>query len=428
MSDSTTQQVIIPYKPREWAKHVHESDKRWKVLVLHRRAGKTTAAINHLQRDALTIPNSRYAYVSPTYKMSKNVCWDIIKFYARPIPKVEFNESELTVKYPNGSRLTLYGADNPDSLRGIGLWGVVFDEYSQQPSNIFTEIIRPALADHGGYAIWIGTPKGKNEFYRLYEQGKKDEAWLALLLTVEDTKLIKEEELADAQKIMSDDEFQQEWHCSFEAAIKGAYYASEIAEARREGRIKLIPYDPILKVHTVWDLGKGANMAVGFYQRVTNEMRWIDYLEGSGDEAMPEVIAKVLNKKYVYGKHFAPHDIKATELATGKTRIDTAKTLGIDFEVVPMLSVDERIDKAKIMFQRLWINELKCQLALDAILQYRREWDDKRGMFKENPYHDWTSHAADQLSYAAVIEEQMTNEERKMKQYRPQWKSYGSLS
>src|SRR6266487_2128562 len=145
---SIMQQVIIPYKRREWTIPFHDSDKRWKVVVSHRRSGKTTAALNHLQRDALQVPNSRYAFISPTYKMSKNIAWDLIKFYSKVIPGIEYNEAELTVKYPNGSRLTLYGADNPDSLRGIGLWGVVFDEYSQQPSNIFTEIIRPALADH----------------------------------------------------------------------------------------------------------------------------------------------------------------------------------------------------------------------------------------------------------------------------------------
>ena len=163
--------VKIPYRPREWANQFHDTDKRWIILVCHRRAGKTTASLNHLQRDALTIPNSRFAYVAPTYKMAKNVAWDMAKTYARVIPGHEFNEAELTVKYPNGSKLTLYGADNPDSLRGLGLWGVIFDEYGMQPSNIFTEVIRPALADHKGYGIWIGTPKGKNDFWLLLIAG-----------------------------------------------------------------------------------------------------------------------------------------------------------------------------------------------------------------------------------------------------------------
>lgn len=404
-------EVTIPYKPRDWTLDFHDTKSRWIILVIHRRAGKTTAALNHLQRSALTVSNSKYAYIAPTYKQAKNVAWDIIKQYSRVIPGIQYNEAELMVKYPNGSRLTLYGADNPDSLRGIGLWGVVFDEYSQQPSNIFTEIIRPALSDHTGYAIWIGTPKGKNEFYRLFERGQKDKDWYAQLLTVENTKIISFEELTDSRKVMSEDEFQQEWYCSFEASIKGAYYAKELAEAKRQNRIKLFPYDKALRVHTIWDLGKGPNMAVGFFQKGINELRMIDYLEGSGDEVLPDMIAKVKNLNYVYGSHFAPHDIRQIELSTGKTRLQSAKTLGIDFKIVPEISIQDGIDKAKQAFARLWINEDKCQLWLDAIAQYKREWDDNRGMFKESPYHNWTSHGADVWRYTALVEDKMINED-----------------
>jgi phage terminase large subunit len=348
--------------------------------------------------------------------MAKNVAWDLLKHCASPIPGVDFNEVELTVKYPNGSKLTLYGADNPDSLRGIGLWGVVFDEYSQQPSNIFTEIIRPALADHEGYAIWIGTPKGKNELYRLYLRGKSEEGWLSLLMTVEDTKLLPEAELADARKQMSADEFAQEFYCSFDASIKGAYYAQEIAEARHAGRVKPFAYDRALLVHTVWDLGKGPNMAVGFYQRSGTEVRKIDYWEGSGDEALPDAIRILQAKSYVYGKHFVPHDIEVVELGSGVSRLETAKKLGVNFEIVPKLSVQDGIDAAKRMWPRLWVNETNCQLWLDAIAQYRREWDDRRGMFKDTPLHDWTSHGADEFRYAAVMEEKMRNEAERIPQ------------
>src|SRR3990167_4165058 len=167
--------ITIPYSPRRWAMNLHNSPQRWKVCVLHRRAGKTVAAVNHLLRDALNIPDSRYGFISPTYKQGKDTAWDILKNYARVVPGVQFNEQELRADFPNGSRVRIYGADNPDSLRGIALWGVVFDEYSQQPANIFGEIISKALADHYGYAIWIGTVKGKNHLYKTYEQGKKSE-------------------------------------------------------------------------------------------------------------------------------------------------------------------------------------------------------------------------------------------------------------
>lgn len=408
--------VTIPYHPRPWAlTHLHNQDRRWIVLVIHRRAGKTTAALNHLQRDALKIKNSRFAFIAPTYKQAKLIAWDIIKLHAKPIPGVEFNEVELTVKYPNGSKLSLYGADNPDSLRGLGLWGVVFDEYSQQPSNIFTEVIRPALADHQGYAIWIGTPKGRNEFYRLYEEGKKAENWHSVLLTVDDTKLIPEEELDDAGRNMTRDEFQQEWYCSFEAAIKGAVFSSELSDMREDGRIGIVPYDKALKVHTAWDRGVGENLIVGFYQKAFGQLKKIDTWQGSGNDGLPEALKAIQNKPYLYGKHFGPHDIEGTDASTGKTWRETAANLGFDFTVVPKMPVKDRIAKAQLALSHTWVDMEKNQKWVDAMGQYRYEWDEKRGMFKDEPYHDWTSHFADEFCYAAVMEDEMTDDESKFK-------------
>jgi len=415
--------IQIPYKPREWTKSLHEDKERWKVVVAHRRAGKTVATLNHLQRDALTIPNSRFAYIAPTYKQSKNIAWDLLKYYARPIPGVKFNEAELRVDYPNGSRITLYGADNPDSLRGLGLWGVGFDEYSQQPSNIFTEIIRPALADHKGYAIWIGTPKGKNEFYRLYELGKKEENWLALFLTVDDTKLISEEELKDARKLMSEDEYQQEWFCSFEASIQGAYYAKEIAKAREEGRICSVPYDEFAEVHTWWDIGIGDSTAIGFFQRVGREWHWIDYYEASG-EGLEFYVKMLKDKDYNYGKHYVPHDAKAREKGSGKSYVEVGKELGINFEIVPKLSIFQGINTVRMKFNTLWIDEKKCEKGLDALSQYRKEWNDKMGCFKTNPLHDWTSHAADMIRYWGTTN---FTSGQQVKIIRPQWKGFNRL-
>lgn len=388
-------------------------------MVLHRRAGKTVAVLNHLQRDALKTPDSRYAYIAPFYKQAKNIAWDMLKLYSRMIPGVKYNESELSVTYPNGSKLQLYGADNPDSLRGIALWGVAFDEYSQQPSNIFTEIIRPALADHEGYAIWIGTPKGKNELYRLWagldkngEPIKNPLDWLRLLLTVDDTGIITEKELIDARQVMSDDEYNQEWMCSFEAAIKGAYYAKELALARSSGRIKHVPYDPALKVHLVSDLGVGQAFATGFYQKVNGELRMIDYWEGENHDGIPQAIKAFQNKPYIYGTWFVPHDASANSIDTGKTRVETIKQLWptIDVSVVPRMSVDDGIAKGRLMFSHLWIEEKLCEKWLDYIAQYQQEYDDSKGMFKEKPRHDFTSHAGDIQRYAAVIEDLMNND------------------
>jgi hypothetical protein len=379
--------------------------------------------MNHLQRDCIRTKESQFAFIAPTYKQAKRIAWDMAKKMARDIPGVQFNESDLIIKYPNGSRLFLAGSDNPDSLRGIALWGVGFDEYPQQPSNIFSEIISKCLADHLGYAIFFGTPKGKNEFHRIYQNALNNQEWTVVFKNIDDT--LREESgetienlrvaLADdrrlvEQGLMTEDEFQQEWYCSFEASIKGAYYAKEIHKAREEGRIKQVPYDTALKVHTVWDLGVGKNLAVGFYQGTLNERRMIDYWEGEPTDGIQQAAIMLHNKGYLYGKHFAPHDIGAKEITTGKTRLDTARDFGIIFDVVPSVSVESGIEKGRLFWSKLWVDENKCSKWMDAISQYRQEWDDKKGCFIEKPVHDWTSHPGDVHRYAAVVEDQMSND------------------
>lgn len=417
--------ITIPYKPRNWAKAFHGAVTRWIVLVLHRRAGKTTAILNHLQRDALKVPKSQYAFIAPTYKQAKRIAWEILKVISIMIPEIEYNEAELTVKYPNGSKIFLAGSESVDSLRGIPLWGGGQDESSQQPSNLFTEVISKCLADHLGYWIWGGTPKGKNQFFKTYQTGLKNpEEYTVIYKTIDDT--LKDEvgetvenlkqALEDDRKLvalgeMTQEEFDQEWYCSFEAAIKGAYYAKQLAEARKSGRVKTVPHDPQFPVFDVWDLGVGQNLAVGLYQHIVNEVRMIDYWEGSNSDGIPQAIKALKEKPYLYGKHFAPHDIRGTESGTGKTRLETAKGLGWNFEIVPMLKVDDGINAGKLFFARLWIDEKNCEHWLDAISQYRQEWDEDKGMFLEKPRHDWTSHPADVHRYAAVIEKEMVNEQ-----------------
>lgn len=393
--------IVIPYKPRDWAKQLHDSDKRWKVIVLHRRAGKTVAALNHLERDALQTPNSLFAYIAPTYKQAKMIAWDMIKSYSHMIPGIKYNESELTVIYPNGAKIRLLGADNPDSLRGIALWGVVFDEYSQQPSSIFTEIIRPALSDKKGYAIWIGTPKGHNDFYNLYEHAEKNDKWFRLLLTVEDTKVLDDEEIDDARNIMSPDEFNQEYYCSFEAAIQGAYYSDQLLAVRKEDRITTIPYEDNIPVNTYWDLGVGDATSIIFVQFVHNEKRIIDFYENSG-EGLAHYATVLQQKGYVYGDHYAPHDIQVKELGTGLTRLEQAQGLGINFLITPNISIEDGINAARSIFRSVWFDKDKTTQLIECLSQYHKEWDDKRGVFRNNPYHDWSSHAADAFRYFAV--------------------------
>jgi len=413
----------LDYTPRVWADTLHNNKQRWLVMVLHRRAGKTTAILAHLILDALNKENSQYAYIAPTFKQAKRIAWEIAKQIARPIPGVEKNESDLILKFPNGSRLMLLGSENPDSLRGIGLWGGCQDEASQQPSNLFSEIITKCLADHRGYWIFSGTPKGKNEFHRIYETAQSDKNWTVIYKTIDDSLKIEKGETIDnlrlaleedrhlvQQNLMTEDEFNQEWYCSFEAAVKGAYYAKELAQARADNRIRLVPYDKAMKVHTVWDLGKGPKMCVGFYQRFGNIPHMIDALEGTGDEGLTDMIEKVLKKPYIFGRHFAPHDIKATEIATGKTRWQTAKEVGIEFDKVPSIKEIDGIDKGRLFLSRLYLDKEKCKVPIDALGQFHREWDENKGAFLEVPADDWSNHWADEHRYAALVEDKMDNE------------------
>ena len=388
------QTIEIDYCPRDWAKKFHDSKERWKVLVCHRRAGKTVACLNHLQRDALRTPDSRFAYIAPFYKQAKNVAWDLLKHYAECVPDVKFNESELRVDYPNGARISLYGADNTDALRGLALWGVVYDEYSQQPARIHTEVVRPALSDHKGYAVWIGTPQGMNDFYRLYSEHLEDDNWYVELLKASDSGLIDSEELEDARREMSIDEYNQEFECSFTAAVKGAYYARQLETVRDNNQVIRVPYDPTVPVNTYWDLGISDTTCIVFAQMVNKEIHIIDFYEMNG-QALEHYFKILDDKKYRYGTHWLPHDARARELGTGKSRYELFKSqLGADkVKIVPVLSVKDGIEATRVTLPRCWFDQEKTVSLMDALGSYSQEWDDKKGMFRDKPLHNWASHS-----------------------------------
>lgn len=418
------QRIVIPYRPRNWAKLVHAATTRWIVLIIHRRGGKTTGAFNHLLRDAINKKETRYAYVAPTYKQAKRIVWGMAKRYARAVPGVKFNESELLISLPNGSEIMIVGSDNPDSLRGIALWGAFLDEYPQQSPIVFTEIISKCLADNQGYCIFGGTPKGKGHFYKLYKAALANpDRYTLVFKTIDDS--LKEEEghtidmlrasLQDDRAlvedgIMTEDELQQEWYNSFEAAAKGAVYLKELSDLRAK-RLQKSMYDPKFPVYTVWDLGIRDAMGIGFFQRPGGQPRMIDYYENTR-LGLAHYIKVVKEKPYVYAKHFAPHDIKVQELGTGKTRIDQARELGLEFQVVPNLNKMDGIRLTRAFLHRLWVDPRPCELFLDFVGQYHYETDEKKGIDKREPEHDYTSHAADVLRYAAVVEEDMEPDQK----------------
>lgn len=397
-------QVHSLYTPHAHQGAVHAGLKRFSVLVCHRRFGKTVLSINALIIAAARCqkPNPRFAYFAPLYRQAKAVAWDYLRYYAGNIPGVKFNESELRCDLPNGARVTLLGSDNPDSQRGIYLDGVVLDEVAQMPMRMWTEILRPALSDRKGWALFIGTPQGRDEFCALYERAMGDPEWYAAMFRASDTNIIDPDELAALRREMDPDEYEQELECSFSAAIKGAYYSRYLDQAERDGRICNVPYEPILPVYTAWDLGVSDSTSIWFFQvERGGAFRVIDYYEAGG-EGLPHYAQVLTDKGYNYAGHIAPHDIAVRELGSGKSRLETARELGIRFDTAPNLPIADGIQAVRNVLTKAWFDREKCSVGLEALRHYRREFNDKMGDFKAHPLHDWTSHAADAFRYLAV--------------------------
>ena len=398
------QSLYTPRSPSHQEIHRAIDRYRFGAVVCHRRYGKTVLALNHLQVAALECQKERprFAFIAPTYTQAKSIAWDYLVHYSSNIPNVTARVSELTITYPNGGQVRLFGADNPDSLRGLYFDGVVFDEYGLQPPRIFTEVVRPALSDRQGWAWFLGTPAGKNQFYDVIQQAQSDPDWFYACHKASETGLIQASELVSAAKDMTADEYAQEYECSFEASVKGAIYSSEVSAARASGRICTVPIDPILPVDTDWDLGVGDSTAIWFSQSSrSGEIRVVDYYEASG-EGLPFYKQVLSNKGYTYGQHWAPFDIQVKELGSGRTRLETAISLGIRFNVAPNVPLEDGIHAARMLFPRCYFDAKRCEAGLEALTHYRRDYNTRIGEFKAIPVHDWASHGADAFRYLAL--------------------------
>lgn len=405
------------YTPRKHQAEIEANLARFSVLVCHRRFGKTALSVNQLIKAAQTTtrPDWRGAYIAPLYKQAKTVVWDELKRYCglgTDTCTAKFMESELRADFENGARIRLFGAENPDALRGIYLDAVIFDEVAQMPKRIWTEVIRPALSDRKGWAMFIGTPRGKNALYEIWEDAKRDPDWFATMYRVSETGIIDPKELEAAAREMSPEEYEQEFECSFMAAIKGAYFSSLMADADKDGRITAVPHDPSLPVHTSWDLGMSDSTSIWFIQaRPGGTFGVIDYYEASGEGL--DHYAKVLDEKgYKYGTHIAPHDIRVRELGTGKSRLEVSRSLGIRFEIAPNIPIQDGINAIRTTLPRCWFDENKCELGIESLRHYRREFNDRTNNYSSHAVHDWTSHAVDAFRYFAVGFRQPENSAR----------------
>jgi hypothetical protein len=401
--DAEVRQAIIPYAPRRAFIPFHDTNRRWAVIVAHRRAGKTVAAINKTIQRALRcrLPDPRYGIVAPFRSQAKDLGWKYLQRYSEPVWGDQPNESELRVTLTNGATIRLYGADNPDALRGAYFDGIVLDEFGQMRETVWGQVVRPMLADRQGWAIFIGTPQGRNAFARLWRSTLNNKDWFRLMIKADTSHILPAEELDAMQEEMSPEEFDQEMLCSFEAAVRGAYYAEQMRRMDAEGRICHLDIDRAVRVHTAWDLGRRDAMAIWFIQCVGRERRLVDYYENtmqSLDHYAQVLYDKRRERGWLYGDHFFPHDVRVHMLDSPLSRIETLRGLGIE-PTYPLEghNVMDGINAVRRMLDRSWVDPKRCERGLDCLRNYKADWDDGLHTFKSIPRHDEFSHGADAL-------------------------------
>jgi hypothetical protein len=350
--------------------------------------------------------DGRYAYLAPYYAQAKSIAFDYLLHFSQPV-LAKANQSELWVELLNGARIRLFGADNPDALRGLYLDGVVLDEYADMKPSIFGAVLRPLLSDRSGWATFIGTPKGHNAFWDIYQSAVKSDDWYVKVLRASQTGLLPQDELDDAAKTMSQDQYLQEFECDFESAILGAYYGKEMRQLTDDGRITEVEYDHLFPVHTAWDLGYSDDTAIWWFQVVFGEIRLLDYhsSNGQGVAFYAGIIqSREAERGYNYGYHYLPHDARAKTLSSNRSVIEqlSDKIPLKTIKITPNLKLQDGIQASRLALTRAWFDR-KCTDGIECLRQYQREYDEDKKVFRDKPRHDWTSHGADAFRYLSIV-------------------------
>lgn len=429
-------QITIPYKftarqyQLEFLTEVEKafrgmSQKRFFYQIWHRRSGKDKTNMADVAPRRLVQDPCQVKYVYPTSVMGRSNLWEAIdkdgfKFIDH-IPKqlrvTDPNDTRMLIKVKTNSEteslFQVVGANHPDSLRGGNPKLFIFSEWAEHDPYSF-DVIEPIVRENDGIVIFNTTPKGDNHARALFEFGKNDPRWFVQTLTVDDTGVFSKEQMesirdevkrrfeANGRSVEEADAYiQQEYYCSFDTPVLGSYYGAAMQKAENEGRITNVPYDYSLPVHTSWDLGMDDSMTIWFIQLAGNEIRIIDYYENSG-EGLQHYATVLQEKKYVYGKHYAPHDIEVRELGTGKSRKMEAQRLGINFTVAPKLSVMDGINAVRSILNRCWFDIRAAHRGIQCLKNYKKDWDEKNMVYRRQPLHNWASHGADGLRTFAV--------------------------
>ena len=388
------------------------------VLVWHRRAGKEMVCFNHVIKMAFWHRIGTYVYFFPTARLGRRILWDgmdkdgkrFLDYIPKELTEGNINSVEMKIKLVNGSNIQIMGTDQIINV-GINPVGVVFSEYALQNPYSWN-YIRPILRENEGWAVFNSTPRGKNHFHDLYLMAKNNPDWFCQKLTVDDTGVISKEDIEkERREGMSDILIEQEFYASFDQGAEGSYYAKYLNQAELDGRITRVSYDTMAPVCTAWDLGVGDETVILFYQVIGQEVHLIDMYRNQGEGL--NHYARILQKKsdeagWTYGEHAAPHDIRVRELGSGaQSRLDIARGLGIDFDIVPNIGIGEGIELARGLFPRLWIDSDKCSYFIKAMENYHKHYNEKLNVYSDKPVHSWSSHTADAFRMMAIMYNRM---------------------
>lgn len=404
--------MALKYEPREWFIPFHNRRQRFASMNTHRRAGKTVALVNDLLYGALqcTLRKPQLAYIGPTYTQAKRIAWAYLKDYAEPYLSKPPQESELKLTLKNDATIHVLGADNADALRGMYLDGTVNDEYAMWRPSVFSQIIRPALSDRNGWSVFASTPRGKNLFYDLHkiaEDPRNSKEWYSLTLKSSTSNIIAPHELDQLRKMLDQEEFAQEYECSFDAALKGAIYAKEVDEMFREQRVHPsdLPtlYDPNLPTHFAYDLGYTDATVCLAWQEHSNGKRVIVKATATTGQDIFYHIEELHSFSGELGDVWLPHDSRAKNLQTGKSVVEQFLSEGIRPRIVPSHKVRDGIAAARRVFPSVTIEEHTTGDLVEALKSYRREWNEDLGLFSDRPVHDWASDWADVFRYFALV-------------------------
>lgn len=387
--------------------------------VIHRRAGKDTISIQALLLRALQRVGT-HIYLLPLQKQAREVVWSGLDHTGKPfisyIPDclIEYkNDARMEMRLINGSRLIFGGSNNFNGMMGTNPVTIIYSEFSLH-SPLARQYLNPILIENGGVEILQFTPRGKNHGWEVFDTVRENPKYLVQHLSVKETKkndgtpVITEEQIEQAIKMgMSKEMVEQEFMVSFEIGNLGAYFTREMADMEREGRITTLQARPHLPLHTAWDLGSVDSTAGFLFQLEGSRINILHMLHDSGQPLkyyldLAEKIRQSIGCKW--GNHFMPHDVNQEHQGWEYTesRLMQARRAGWHFQVTPKVNLSDGIESIRYIFPNLWIDKNNCSLAIRAIREYQREYDEALSCYRQKPLHNWASHIVDALRYLSI--------------------------